>query len=113
MSRDWTLFLDDIIQASEKIIRNTKGMEKEDFLVQDIIYDAVLRNLEVISEAAHHIPEEILAGVPEIDWKKIKGLRIILAHCYFRIDSEVLWDIITAKVPVLLERMRSLNDSTQ
>jgi len=113
MSRDSALYLDDIILACEKIVRNTAGMEKDEFLAHDIMYDAVVRNLEIISEASQHIPVEILDRFPGVDWKKIKGLRVILAHCYFRIDPEVLWDIVISKVPPLLEALRSGLNSTR
>lgn len=112
MSRDWMLFLEDIIQSCEKITRYTAGMKKDSFLAEGVVFDAVLRNLEIISEASHHLPEDVLATLSGIDWRKIKGLRIILAHCYFRVDPEILWDVVTSKVPLLLEKSRSLHDSS-
>jgi len=64
-------------------------------------FDAVLRNLEVIGEAAKNVPEEVQNRETQIDWKRIKGLRTILAHAYFGVDAEIVWDIINNELPTL------------
>jgi uncharacterized protein with HEPN domain len=67
----------------------------------------VLRNLEVIGETAKRLPEDIRHGVPTIEWRKIAGLRDIIAHGYFGVDHDILWNVVAEKVPELLREMES------
>ena len=60
-----------------------------------------MRNLEVIGEAVKKLPEELKANHPEVEWKKISGLRDILIHEYSGIDLKILWDIVSNKIPGL------------
>ncbi len=111
MSRSWELFLVDIEEAAAKIQRRTHGLSLEEFVANDLLYDAVVRNLEVIGEAAKGIPDEVRSRTPTIDWRRIAGLRDILAHAYFAIDNDTLWDIIQNKIPELLTRVAHLRES--
>jgi len=70
--------------------------------------DAVIRNLEIIGEAAKMVPESIRTRFPLVEWKKIAGLRDILAHHYFEVDLDIIWDILQNKLPEL-ERELSEN----
>ena len=101
MSRELQLYLADILVACEKVLRYTDGMEFEQFVADDRTFDAVIRNLQIIGEAVKNIPVDIRDRNPEIEWRKIAGLRDILAHTYFQIDDEIIWDIIQNKVPSL------------
>lgn len=94
-------FLQDIIQACERIEKFTSGMEYEDFVANDMAYDAVLRNLEVIGEAVTCLPVEITLLAPEIQWNRIRGLRNRLAHAYFGISDRIIWDLVINKIPTL------------
>jgi uncharacterized protein with HEPN domain len=111
MSRELRLYLADIQVACEKVLRYTKGMEFEQFLADDRTFDAVLRNLQIIGEAVKNIPDDVRDRNPEIEWRKIAGLRDILAHTYFRIEDEIIWDIIKTKIKPLLTRMNQLLES--
>ena len=71
----------------------------------------MVRNLEVIGEAAKTVPEAIRLQHPEVDWKKIIGLRNILIHQYFGVDAELIWDIIQNKLPALEEQIRAMMKS--
>ncbi|MBM4324677.1 MAG: DUF86 domain-containing protein [Deltaproteobacteria bacterium] len=70
--------------------------------------DAVVRNLEIIGEAIKKLPEDIRLKYPEVEWKKIAGLRDILIHEYFGVDHEIIWDIIQNKLPLLKEQIRQM-----
>ena len=71
-------------------------------------YDAVLRNLELIGEAATHVPENLRQPAPEIAWRQIVGTRNRLAHAYLGIDSDTVWLIISGSVPTLLLQLRKM-----
>ena len=69
MSRSWELFLQDMLEAARKIIRYTGSRQVEDFVADEMAYDATLRNLEVLGEAAQAMPEDIRQRHPEVDWR--------------------------------------------
>ena len=99
--RDDKLYLDDIWEAAGRIEKYTKGLTLEKLKKDDLVLDGVVRNLEIIGEAAKNIPAQIKEKHPEVEWRKITGLRDILAHEYFGIDLEVVWDIVKNKLPIL------------
>jgi uncharacterized protein with HEPN domain len=102
MSRDLRLYLTDILIAGEKVLRYTEGMNFENFVADDRTFDAVIRNLQIIGEAVKNIPDDVRELNPEIEWRKIAGLRDILAHAYFQIEDEIIWDVVQNKIPALL-----------
>ena len=83
MSRDPSLRLEDILEASQCIHDYLDGFDYDSFTHDRRTIDAVTRNLEVVGEAVKHLPEEMTDRFPEIPWKAIAGFRDILAHCYF------------------------------
>jgi uncharacterized protein with HEPN domain len=99
MLRDWTFFLEDIQESCSRVLRYTQGMTFEQFRADDKTYDAVVRNLEIIGEAAKGLPDDVRAMMPDIEWSKATGLRNIVAHAYFGINNEILWDVVQNKVP--------------
>ncbi len=101
MQRDYKIYLNDILIAIEKIENYKKGISDKEFVEEDLVIDAIIRNLEIIGEAAKKIPIDIKRKYPKIEWKKISGLRNILIHEYFGIDLEIVWDIIANKIPEL------------
>ena len=105
MSREYQLFLKDMRAACEKALRFTKGLTREQFLANEEKFDAVMRNLEIIGEAAKRIPPEVRRQYPGIDWSKVAGLRGVVIQQYFGLDVDILWDIITQKLPALHEQL--------
>lgn len=106
--RDYKLYLDDILEAVKRVEKYTKRLSLEKLKKDTLVLDGVVRNLEIIGEAAKNIPSQIREKYPEIEWKKIAGLRDILAHEYFGIDLEVVWDIVKNKLPILKNQVRHI-----
>lgn len=113
MLRDEIMYLQDIAQCCEKILRFTAGLAQSDLVTDEKTYDAVVRNLEIIGEAAKHIPENLRARLPDIEWRKAAGLRDMLAHAYFGIDNDILWDVVQNKVPQLAEAINAFLNKQQ
>lgn len=112
MSRDYKLYLIDILEARDRILEYTRSMTYKDFAKSKITTDAVVRNLEVIGEAARKLPSEVKEKSPEIEWHKIIGLRNILTHEYFGIDAQIVWDVIENKLePLGVASKRLLEES--
>ncbi len=108
MSRNESLYLADIQESCEKVLRFTKGMKYKEFVNDDLHFDAVLRNLEIIGEAVKNISEETRQKYPNVKWRKIAGFRDIVAHEYFGINDETVWDIVENEVPALLGMVKTM-----
>lgn len=99
MKRSYRLFVEDILESVDKIERYVKGISYDNFVENEMIIDAVIRNLEVIGEASKNIPENIREQYTTIPWRRIIGLRNIMIHGYFGIDLSIIWEIITKNLP--------------
>ena len=108
MSRDSHLFLEDMRKACDKILRYTHGFNQAQFVADEKTFDAVMRDLEIIGEAAKHIPADVRAQHPQVEWRKIAGLRDVVIHEYFGVDLEIIWDIVTREVPVLVQHLQRI-----
>ena len=105
MQRDSAVFLDDIVEACRWIAEYTDGLTADDFAGDRKTLDAVIRNLEIIGEAVKKIPPAVRSDMPDIEWQRIAGLRDILAHAYFAVDTNIVWDVARNKVPLLQQRV--------
>lgn len=99
MSRDWTFFLEDILEAANKVVRYTNGLTLEAFQRDELVFDAVVRNLEIIGEAAKHLPRDVQEMMPEVEWSKAAAFRDVIAHGYFGLNVHIIWDVTRNKVP--------------
>lgn len=114
MSRDPRLYLEDIQAGCEKVLRYSAGLTFEQFTQDDMRYDAVLRNLEIIGEAAKKIPIPMRENYSDVEWRKISGFRDITAHEYFSISDSIVWDIVQNKIPTLIKQIEHiLNEFTE
>lgn len=97
-----------MIKFSENVLAYTAGLNQETFFATGLNYDATLRNLELIGEAATHIPDKIRESHPAIPWRLIISTRNRLIHGYLGIDNDTLWSIIKDDVPDLLNELNTL-----
>ena len=104
--REWGFYLDDMIDFAEKVLAYTEGLDQDGFVKDRLVYDATLRNLELIGEAATHIPEKIRNAHDEIPWRMIIATRNRLIHGYLGIDNDTLWSIIQDDVLTLLPLLK-------
>ena len=110
MSRDWQLFLDDIIEHGERIGRLLQGHTFESFCADESAFQAVLFSLLIIGEAAKNVPDDVRAASPAVNWAGAAGMRDIIVHRYFGLDPEIIWDAAQGHVPRLLDSARRLQD---
>lgn len=108
--REWRFYLDDMIGFAEAVLAYTDGFDQSGFVASRLNYDATLRNLELIGEAAGNIPEEVRASAQEIPWRQVVATRNRLIHGYLGIDNDTLWSIIRDDVPILLENLQRLKE---
>jgi uncharacterized protein with HEPN domain len=106
--REWRFYLDDMIGFAEKVIAYTQGLEQDRFVSSGLNYDATLRNLELIGEAATHIPDDVRQANSQIPWRRVIATRNRLINGYLGIDNDTLWSIIRGDIPALLPRLIAL-----
>lgn len=108
MSRDPRVFLEDISTACRKIVRFAGGLERDEAFADEMRFDAILHNFHVIGEAVKNLPAEVREEHSEIPWREIAGMRDFVAHAYFALDLDILWNAIDQEVPTLLERVTAM-----
>lgn len=101
MKRTYRMFFEDIHDSIRKVRKYTDEMPFSDFTHDEKTIDAVVRNLEILGEASKNIPEDLRKKHPNIPWKQMMGLRNLVAHEYFGIDYEILWQIVKKDIPKL------------
>jgi len=107
MWRDDPLLLD-MLLAARHASQHAHGLSRDSFLASKLHQDAVIRELQVLGEAAGRVSEEVRAEYPEIPWPQIVGLRNRLIHEYFRVKLDVVWDVVTEELPGLIEQLERI-----
>jgi len=114
MEKDYRDYIQDILDSIDEIYVFIGQMSREEFLNDRKTVKAVLRNLEIVGEAAKKIPPPLRDKYPDIPWKKMAGLRDKLIHEYFGVDLEIIWQLIKEELPGILhpiqEMLRDLNN---
>ncbi len=108
MPRDYRVFLDDIMEATSKVLEYTSGFSYEQFCADRKTIEAVVWNLQVIGEAVKNIPEEIRSQYPDVPWRDMAGLRDIIVHQYFGIKLDVIWKVIQQDLPRVEHLIREI-----
>ena len=106
--REPELLLGDIIESIQKIKSYTNGMSSEEFFEDDKTLDAVIRNFEIIGEAANRMPEEIRVNFNDVNWHRIRGFRNRIVHDYMGIDYEIVWEIIVNDLEELQQQIQHI-----
>lgn len=106
--RDWRLRIEDILESIEKIQRYTKGMSFEDFVTNELVFDAVVRNISIIGEASNYIPASIQEQYPDVPWGEMRGIRNVLVHEYFGVSDTILWHTINYNLPPLIPMLKAI-----
>ena len=97
--------LEHMLMAIDRILRYTKGKAFQDLVDDDMMYYAVVKNIEIIGEAANMLTIDFQASHPETPWKMVKGMRNYIVHEYFQIDNVVVWDVVTNELATLREQI--------
>ena len=107
-SRNWRFRLEDINDASDSILEYVENLDYAAWVRDKKTIDAVIRNLEVIGEAATHVPNDIQEQYTDIPWYQMKAMRNILIHEYFGVDKDVLWRTIQEDIPPLKRKIQNM-----
>ncbi len=109
--REWRFYLDDMIGFVERVLTYTEGLDQPAFVDSGLNYDATLRNLELIGEAASHVPLSVRSEYHDVPWRQIVATRNRLIHGYLGIDNDTLWSIIQDDIPDLLTRLQLIRNA--
>ena len=108
MTKRDIFYLKHILDSARVINNFINESSQEDFLQNRMMQDAVIRNLEIIGEATKHLTKECKEKYPEVEWKRLTGMRDVLSHDYFGIDVDVVWSAVERDLPELKRKITAL-----
>jgi uncharacterized protein with HEPN domain len=108
MKKDDTVYLRHILDAIGMVEGYTRGLSENEFLSHAMAKDAVVREIEIIGEAANHISDEFQVEHPEIPWMKVIGIRNKIVHEYFNVNFSIVWDTVQDDLPLLKKAVGKL-----
>jgi uncharacterized protein with HEPN domain len=108
MKKDDTVYLHHILDAIELIEEYTEGLSENEFLSNSMVHDAVIRQIEIIGEAARNISDEFRNLHPKMPWGKMVGIRNKIIHEYFNVDYSIVWDTVQDDLPALKISIKSI-----
>ena len=111
--REWLFRLEDIVESSTLIAEYVQGMAYASWVRDQKTIDAVVRNLQIIGEATNHVPEDVQSRYSNVPWAQLRGMRNILIHEYFGVDTDILWRAATEDVPELKKLVQRIIDEAQ
>lgn len=97
--REYILYLEDMLQSMERIEEYLGELDFQEFQLNHLVVDAIVRNFEIIGEAAKNVPQNVQENYTELPWRKMYALRNLIAHEYFGIDYEMIWEIAKNNLP--------------
>lgn len=103
--------IEHILQAIDNIARFTEGVTYDMFLTDDILYYAIVKNIEIIGEAAYMISKEFKESHPEIEWNIMVRMRHVLVHGYYQLEKTEIWNTAMMDIPPLRQLMEGLSQS--
>jgi uncharacterized protein with HEPN domain len=101
-------YLRHILDEVNYIVEHTRTIVRQEFMQDATLQRAVVRSLEIIGEATKHIPNEFRAKYPKVDWRSMAAMRDKLIHDYFGVDYEIVWDVVTQKIPALQQEIEQI-----
>ena len=111
--RRWDCYAQDMLVCCQKVIAYTQGMDQAAFIVDGRTYDATMRNIEIIGEAARNIPDVVRKAHPEIPWSDVIATRNRIIHGYLGLDNDAIWRIVRQSVPALVPLLKALLDEAK
>jgi uncharacterized protein with HEPN domain len=102
MSRDWVASLEAVVEYGSKIAHYTEHMSLEDFRGNELVFDAVVRNLALLGGAAKRLPGEVTAAMPDAAWSRTAAFGDVIARRSVELDPRIVWDLVQTKIPELV-----------
>ena len=106
--RKWDLRIRDMLAAIERIMAYTTNLNFSKFQADGKTVDAVIRNFEILGEAAAHVPEEIVLDYSDVPWQDIRDMRNLLAHEYFGVNKKIVWETVQKDLPSLITQLKQI-----